>query len=130
MPTILRCLAAISGLMVCTAGQAADQVYRYIDADGKPMYSSLPPPAGTPYERVDVSPAGGPGKGKTSGEVRRDEKDKAKHSTASGSVPYKEVWRGKAQVPVTGEKPAAASANVAACAAGQGDDCKAASPAK
>ena len=128
MSTTLRCLVTISALMACATGQAADQVYRYIDADGKPMYSSLPPPAGTAYERVDVSPAGGAGKGKTSGEVRRDEKDKAKHSTASGSVPYKEVWREKAKVPVAGEKPAATSAAAAACA---GADCKpAAIPSK
>ena len=66
MSSTLRCLIAISSLMAYPAVQAADQVYRYIDADGKPMYSSLPPPAGTSYERVDVSPAGGPGKGKTS----------------------------------------------------------------
>jgi len=87
---------------------AADSVYRYLDADGRPMYSSLPPPGGTAYERVDVSPAGGPGRGKTSGEIRHDERDKAKHSTASGSVPYKEVWHEKARVPVT-ENPAASA---------------------
>lgn len=101
-------LAAFTALMVCATVNAADYIYRYLDADGKPTYSSLPPPAGTRYERVDVSPAGGPGKGKKSGDTRHDEQDRAKHSTASGSVPYKEVWREKAaKEPVAGARPPA-----------------------
>src|SRR5262249_19652062 len=107
MSPSVRYLALISALLACAAVQAADYVYRYLDADGKPIYSSLPPPGGTSYERVDVSPSGGPGKGKKSGETRHDEKDRAKHSTANGSVPYKEVWREKNKVPVTGDKPSA-----------------------
>ena len=128
MSATARYLAAISALMVCAAVQAADQVYRYLDADGKPMYSSLPPPTGTRYERVDVSPAGGAGKGKT-GEIRREERDLAKHSTASQSVPFREVWREKAQAPSTGAKPAPPAATPA-CGAGQSADCRTASPSK
>lgn len=127
MPVTFRYVAAFFVLMACVATQAADYVYRYLDADGKPSYSSLPPPAGTRYERVDVSPSGGPGKGKKSGDTRHDERDRAKHSTANESVPYKEVWRekaGKESVPVA--KPPVAPASPGC----EGADCKAAAPAK
>ena len=122
-----RCIAIFSALVTCAAVQAADHAYRYLDADGKPVYSQLPPPPGVSHEKVDVSPAGS-GKAKPV-QSRRDEK--ARHSTANEAVPFREVWReserkadkaAQGAAPVVKPVPMASSAQ---CGAGQGADCKA-----
>jgi len=132
MPALFRLVMALSVLASCFV-QAAEHAYRYLDASGKVIYSQLPPPPGIPIERIDISPAGS-GKPKPSGQTRGD--DRARHSTASEAVPYREVWRENerkadraTQVPVPVIKPLAPAAKPV-CEAGQDAPCGFLAPAK
>ena len=57
-------------------GAAANEYYRWIDADGNPVHSDRPPPTGTPYEVISV---------KTS-KVRQVREDEDRAATPSGTA--------------------------------------------
>jgi hypothetical protein len=56
--SILRPAIFAVGLVLCSAPSQADDVYyRWLDAQGDPVHSDRPPPAGTPYEVVSSKTA-------------------------------------------------------------------------
>ena len=55
---LLRGCAVLLGLAVCVgAGAQGRTAYKYVDEDGKVVYSQSPPPSGN-SRSVDISPAG------------------------------------------------------------------------
>lgn len=68
--TRLSGLAAACGavLLACTCAgpaTAGTSVYKWVDANGVTHLSSVRPPAGVQFERLDVPTTGGPGRGKS-----------------------------------------------------------------
>jgi hypothetical protein len=58
MPTFSHCGAVLIGLTICAGAGAADRsAYKYVDENGKVVYSEYPPPTGTTSKRVDMTPS-------------------------------------------------------------------------